>query len=34
MSDSSELTTFTGWAATAAGAPLERYSYDLSLIHI
>ncbi|VVP67382.1 Aldehyde reductase Ahr [Pseudomonas fluorescens] len=28
MSDSSELTTFTGWAATAAGAPLERYSYD------
>ncbi len=28
MSDSSELITFTGWAATAAGAPLERYSYD------
>lgn len=28
MSDSSELTPFTGWAATAAGAPLERFSYD------
>ena len=28
MTDSTELTTFTGWAATAAGAPLERYSYD------
>ncbi|MBN3862425.1 NAD(P)-dependent alcohol dehydrogenase [Pseudomonas frederiksbergensis] len=28
MSDSTELTTFTGWAATSAGAPLERYSYD------
>jgi alcohol/geraniol dehydrogenase (NADP+) len=28
MSDSTELTSFTGWAATAAGAPLERYSYD------
>jgi uncharacterized zinc-type alcohol dehydrogenase-like protein len=28
MSDSTEVTSFTGWAATAAGAPLERYSYD------
>jgi uncharacterized zinc-type alcohol dehydrogenase-like protein len=28
MSDNSELKTFTGWAATAAGAPLERFSYD------
>ncbi|KIH82878.1 NADPH-dependent aldehyde reductase Ahr [Pseudomonas batumici] len=28
MSDNTELTSFTGWAATAAGAPLERYSYD------
>ncbi|PTR28348.1 NAD(P)-dependent alcohol dehydrogenase [Pseudomonas sp. GV085] len=28
MNDSSELTTFTGWAATAAGAPLEPFSYD------
>ncbi|VVO31365.1 NADPH-dependent aldehyde reductase Ahr [Pseudomonas fluorescens] len=28
MSNSTELTSFTGWAATAAGAPLERYSYD------
>lgn len=28
MSNSTELTTFTGWAATSAGAPLERYSYD------
>lgn len=27
MSNSTELTSFTGWAATAAGAPLERYSY-------
>ncbi|MFJ4348885.1 NAD(P)-dependent alcohol dehydrogenase [Pseudomonas sp. NPDC089401] len=24
----SNATPFTGWAATAAGAPLERYSYD------
>ena len=24
----SEPATFNGWAATAAGAPLERYSYD------
>ncbi|MGE8144054.1 NADPH-dependent aldehyde reductase Ahr [Pseudomonas frederiksbergensis] len=28
MSDHCELTQFTGWAATAAGAPLERFSYD------
>jgi uncharacterized zinc-type alcohol dehydrogenase-like protein len=28
MSDSTEVTSFTGWAAMAAGAPLERYSYD------
>ncbi len=28
MSGPSELTQFTGWAATAAGAPLERFSYD------
>lgn len=28
MSTSTELNSFTGWAATAAGAPLERYSYD------
>ncbi|RON24231.1 hypothetical protein BK660_00755 [Pseudomonas brassicacearum] len=27
MSDSTELSTFTGWAATKAGAPLERHSY-------
>ena len=25
---SHELATFTGWAATAPGAPLERHSYD------
>ncbi len=25
---SNEIATFTGWAATAAGAPLERFSYD------
>ena len=25
---SNELATFTGWAATAPGAPLERHSYD------
>jgi uncharacterized zinc-type alcohol dehydrogenase-like protein len=28
MSDSTELATFTGWAATAAGAPLQHHSYD------
>lgn len=28
MSNSTEPATFNGWAATAAGAPLERYSYD------
>ncbi|WP_085656986.1 NAD(P)-dependent alcohol dehydrogenase [Pseudomonas sp. B11(2017)] len=28
MSNSTELSSFAGWAATAAGAPLERYSYD------
>ncbi|WP_223503714.1 NADPH-dependent aldehyde reductase Ahr [Pseudomonas sp. GL-RE-29] len=28
MSNSTEITSFTGWAATAAGAPLESYSYD------
>lgn len=28
MNDDTELTSFTGWAATAAGQPLERYSYD------
>jgi alcohol/geraniol dehydrogenase (NADP+) len=28
MSNSTEITSFTGWAATAAGAPLERYSYE------
>ncbi|MFC4861781.1 NADPH-dependent aldehyde reductase Ahr [Pseudomonas sp. MAHUQ-62] len=27
MSDAAELTTFTGWAAVAPGAPLERHSY-------
>lgn len=28
MSNNTEPTTFTGWAATSAGAPLERFSYD------
>jgi uncharacterized zinc-type alcohol dehydrogenase-like protein len=28
MSNSAELATFTGWAATAPKAPLERLSYD------
>ena len=28
MSSSAELATFTGWAATAPKAPLERLSYD------
>lgn len=28
MSTGNEIATFTGWAATSAGAPLERFSYD------
>ena len=28
MSNNAELATFTGWAATTPGAPLERMSYD------
>ena len=28
MSNNAELATFTGWAATAPKAPLERLSYD------
>ncbi|WP_194790722.1 NADPH-dependent aldehyde reductase Ahr [Pseudomonas sp. UFMG81] len=29
---STDITTFTGWAATSAGAPLERFSYDPGLL--
>lgn len=28
MTKGAELTTFTGWAATAPGAPLEPHRYD------